>query len=677
MTRGDRVEKRSFEVSCPHCGSVLLIEDRNNPDLTEVCPNCQTVFLPVIPVDERSDLPSISGSDAIEGAEDFDRPDDEFRILGIPAFPLIVTLACIVFLLAAVISFLLSSGRKEAVHGESLSADPSVLESDISVDVPQTLSDRSDEEDRPSSNSEISAVSGEYDTVDAEIGTLPDDPDFLEENRYDDFAFPDQIGEKNDDLDLATDDEETVLIEESAEAYKPQTASETLSDVHEDLRDTAVDPVQTEDSQSHSEENRNENANDGESFDVTTNADSDVTVLFSAMTRSSNDPINLEQRLNLNIRQVRLAQAGLADFIRLFYQLTGVPVQLDWRDFPSPVVTWEKRTPYEAANLTASQFINEFATSFHLEVVMGEDRVILTDPSIKNDIPGKVIFDCSDLIGDDFESESSPFSADKGTESFFPEQLSLSILESAFRDLVLDQTLLPSEKSPILERGTDQKSLVLSADRKTIEKAYVFFDRLRSLRHLPQKRIVEAEILIPETLCWENRLSNPISISFLRAVPLSEALILIEREYQIRFFFDYAAIPGGGEVLETPVRLIVKEQPLEQVLSELLSPLGLKFVVLTEDLLAVTSSGAGEEFDAEIHFYATPEEDISLDEAAALADRIRKSVAPESWQTDSRSGGMIWIDPFSHSFYIRQTIANQIKVRRFLQSGLVGKEISL
>ena len=116
---------------------------------------------------------------------------------------------------------------------------------------------------------------------------------------------------------------------------------------------------------------------------------------------------------------------------------------------------------------------------------------------------------------------------------------------------------------------------------------------------------------------------------------------------------------------------------MERVLSQLLGPLGVEYFVLTEDLLAVSTSSVGEVYDAEIHFYAVPEDDISLEEAAGLANRIRESIDPESWHVDSRPGGKIWIDPQSHSFYIRQTLSNQIKIRRLLQSGLVGKEISL
>ena len=134
--------------------------------------------------------------------------------------------------------------------------------------------------------------------------------------------------------------------------------------------------------------------------------------------------------------------------------------------------------------------------------------------------------------------------------------------------------------------------------------------------------------------------------------------------------------PPGAD-LETPVSLIASEKPIDQILTALLDPLNLDYVILTEDLIAVTSRDQGERVDAEIHFYAAPNEEVSLDEALALADRIREKVAPETWKPDSKERGKIWIDPVSHSFYIRQTIRNQQKIRRLIQPGLVGKEISL
>ena len=670
------MEKRSFEVSCPHCGAVIPFEDRSVPESREICPHCRTAFFLEAPVDVYSDSSSNSGLDAEEDSENSDESDDEFRFLGIPAFSLIVILVCVVFLLAAVILFLLSSGRKEDTSGEGSPADPTVSESDAVTETRPIRNDRSGEESLSSFDSEKSANLEDADSLEEENDAPPNEPDTIEENRYADFAFPSEFSGDSPDPDSSSDEEQT-QIEVSVEADDSQTTSEALPADQSVSRNLSDDSVPIENSGSPSGETKGQSATEDENFDVTTNSDRDLTVLFSAMSRSLAEPIDPAQRLGLNIRQITLARAGLADFIRLFYQLTGIPVQLGWRDFPTPVEVWEKRIPYVAANITASQFLDDFSTAFHLDVGRGEDRVILTDRSLENDLPGRVIFDCSDLIGDDSDSEPPQSSANQGTVSVFPEELSLSILESALRDLVLDQTLLSNGKSPTLEQGTDRKSLVLSADQKTIENASLFFDRLRSLRHLPQKRIAEAEILIPETLCWENYLSNLVSLSFLRAVPLSEALLVLERGYQIHFFFDYAAIPDGGRALETPVRLMAKDQPMEQVLSELIAPLGLKFVVLTEDLLAVTSGAVDEGYDAEIHFYATPDDDVSPDEAVALADRICKSVVPESWQTDSQSGGKIWIDPSSHSFYIRQTISSQFKIRRFLQSALVGNGISL
>ena len=413
--------------------------------------------------------------------------------------------------------------------------------------------------------------------------------------------------------------------------------------------------------------------NGEENFDVTNNEGGDVTVQFSTMSRSLSEPVNVAKRLDLNLSQIRLNRAGLADFIRLFYELTGIPVQLDWLRFSEPVDVWEKRFPYEGTNLTSLQFLEEFTSLFDLNFALEEDRVLLTCRSSEENIIEIVTFDCSDLI----ENESERDQTQPLVESIFSESLSLPLLENALRDLVIDQTLVHGENSPTLVSNAEKKSMTRSADRRTLENARVFFDRLRSLRHLPPKYIPEAEVLIPENICWENKLTVPVSLCLLSAVPLSEALLLLERGYQIHFFFDYAAIPGGGASLEAPVRLITTDRPMEQVLMELLSPLGLEYVVLTEDLVAVTSGVINKEFDAEIHFYATPNDSVPLEEAAALADRIRKTIAPDSWQSDSKPGGKIWIDPESRSFYIRQTIVNQNKIRRFLQSGLAGKENSL
>ena len=671
------MEKRSYEVTCPHCRAPLTYESRNLIGSKETCPHCQTVFHITEPVNESSVTVFSEDTDTEEYLKTTNLSDEEFHLLGIPAIPLIIVLICITFLLTATILFLLNTGRYSHPTAEENNAGLSVFETSESV--PFTES---------SQIQDNHAV--QDDTVSFEQQEIPDselsedDPDFLtditekiEENHFTDFAFPNETA----DLlvgsnDSSSDVPESVDSADSIEDENPDSASKEVqpeSEIdHEESGKSVAEDIQNDTSETVAGENPKEY----EEFDVSTNMSRDLTVLFSAMSLSLSEPINVAKRLGLKVRQIRLPQAGLADFIRLFYQLTGVPVKLGWRDFSTPVQIWEKRISYEAANLTVQQFLNEFSAAFNLDVAEQEDCVVLMPSPQEGDGLTRVTFECSDLLEADSETSRSDETSAVHAESIFSEQLSLSLLEGALRDLVLDETLVSADQHPILEVSADRKSLIVSADKKTIERASVFLDQLRSLRHLPTKGISDAEILIPENLCWDNKLSLRVSLTLLRPVPLSEILLLLERAYQIHFFYDFAAIPGSGAVMETPVKLIAKDRPMEQILSELLSPLGLEYVILTEDLIAVTA-GVTETYDAEIHFYAAPEDDVPLNEAIALADRIRKTVSPESWQTDSRSGGKIWIDPHSHSFHIRQTISNQFKIRRLLQSGLVGNGISL
>lgn len=668
------MEKRSFEVICPHCGSPLAFEDRHLRETMEVCPNCHSPFVLEIPFEDSSDDARSAGSkieDEPENAVEIDRGNDGSLLLGIPAFPLIVTLCCVVFLLASVITLLVSKRVPAPVPDES-GVDQTISESEIAESFPPSSEDHPAVDDIPTSQ-----MLDQIDSDEGESDITSDETESFEVNQYADFAFPTEDTEDNE----FSPDSPTSSNEESpqADSDEPSDSDDILA--LSETRPTETDVIQTvsEDSDIYENpndrpgDNRDEAMNGEENFDVTNNEGGDVTVQFSTMSRSLSEPVNVAKRLDLNLSQIRLNRAGLADFIRLFYELTGIPVQLDWLRFSEPVDVWEKRFPYEGTNLTSLQFLEEFTSLFDLNFALEEDRVLLTCRSSEENNIEIVTFDCSDLI----ENESERDQTQPLVESIFSESLSLPLLANALRDLVIDQTLVHGENSPTLVSNAEKKSMTLSADRRTLENARVFFDRLRSLRHLPPKYIPEAEVLIPENICWENKLTVPVSLCLLSAVPLSEALLLLERGYQIHFFFDYAAIPGGGASLETPVRLITTERPMEQVLMELLSPLGLEYVVLTEDLVAVTSGVINKEFDAEIHFYATPNDSVPLEEAAALADRIRKTIAPDSWQSDSKPGGKIWIDPESRSFYIRQTIVNQNKIRRFLQSGLAGKENSL
>lgn len=671
------MEKRSYEVTCPHCGALLTCEERNAIGSRETCPHCQTVFQITESINEPPATAFSENTDTEDNPEIADLSEGEFYILGIPAIPLIIVLLCVTFLLAATILFLLNTGRYSPCPAEENNAGVSVSETDESISVTESSQIR---EDHTVGDESVSFEQQEI--PDSELAE--DDSDFItditekfEENHFTDFAFPNEgsdllIGANNPSGDVpesagsvgsienGNSDSSSKEVQSDSEIARKESNESVTDDLQNDTPETAA----------------GENSKGYEEFDVSANMSRDMTVLFSAMSLSLSEPVNVTKRLGLKVRQIRLPQAGLADFIRLFYQLTGIPVKLGWRDFSSPVQIWEKRISYESANLTAQQFLNEFSDAYDLDVTEQEDHVVLMPSPQEGDGLTRVTLECSDLLETDSETSRSNETSTVQAESVFSEQLSLPLLEEALRDLVFDETLVSAGPPPMLELSADRKSLIVSADKKTIDRASVFLDRLRSLRHLPTKGIPDAEILIPENLCWDSKLSSRVSLTLLRPVPLSEILLLLERAYQIHFFYDYAAIPGGGAAMETPVKLIAKDRPMEQLLSELLSPLGLEYAVLTEDLIAVTA-GVTETYDAEIHFYAAPEDNVPLSEAIALADRIRKTVAPESWQTDSRSGGKIWIDPQSHSFYIRQTISNQFKIRRLLQSGLVGNGISL
>jgi hypothetical protein len=676
------VENHSLEVICPECGVILSIENIGRSTANIACPRCGAAFAIEFDGDDlqpKQEEPSteptedsspssfdkenvtedpgeeVTGDD---GSDDQQIADAAEMIFGLPTPLLITLLSTIILLLVAIIFYLIQSNRANLPEAGD---KPTRIEE--SVEPPQTpiLPDETAEELEPSS-------ADGFPEEDVYPETDAPEQESLSDNYFPDFQFPDEsVGLSREDLSP----DEGSSPEEPAEADEHSDEQPSLTESSE--------PQTTKSQTAESQPEPNEENSEGESeaFDVDTYSDRDITATFARISEIIPESIDLSKRLDLTFRKIRLSEAGLSDFIRVFYQLTGIPVQLNWTAFPTPVFFWEKRTNYEGNDVTAREFLNEFSTSFALEVERLDDRVCLSLPSSFTDETEEVSFDCSDLLTPPPEAAEAPAESGEIPESVFPEVLTLPLLESALHDLVLDVAFRDEEESPTPELKVEGTTLRLTADPRTLENAAIFLDCLRALRFLPQKRITAAEVLIPETLCWENKLGVPASLCLLRPLPLSEILLLLGKEYQLRFYIDYAALPGLGADLETPVSLIASEKPIDQILTALLDPLNLDYVILTEDLIAVTSRDQGEKVDAEIHFYAAPNEEVSLDEALALADRIREKVAPETWKPDSKERGKIWIDPVSHSFYIRQTIRNQQKIRRLIQPGLVGKEISL
>ena len=667
------MENRLFEVRCPHCDALLSIEIGEEGSVQTECPHCQTPFV----VESGDDpAPSVAVPAVPEKSDaelNFDGEEDGLpsKIIGLPAQGLILSLGAVVFALVVLLFVVLQRSNQQNV--------PLLSDTEISqevLDLKETASDENhvsaiEESHFPGEEEDGEEMGQPEDSSDNEAeGDLP-----ATESDYPDFDFPDSPMS----LSFDSNEDSTEMSGEEEEIPDPETVNPDLSSEEilraEESALSSESTAETPASKADADDTDSPQERTEDDFDVGMYSRSETQVILPPLIEST-EPIDIEKRLTTPICEIRLEHAGLSDFIRLFYQLTGIPVELDWVSFVDPVPMWEKRIAYRASDLTCLEFLHEFSTSFGLDVLPQDDRIRLALSKTQNE-PVTAAFDCTDLLGVTAKKEKFTAPAEETTDPIFPETLTESVLETALRDLVLDRHFSFDEKGEseqCRELIWEGPVLKLTAERHTIDRAKIFFDRLRSLRHLPPKDAGEAEILIPENLCWDHKLSESMTLCLLRPTPLSEILYLLKRERGLDFFFDYSEIPGGGTILETPVKLIASKQPLEQILTELLSPLRMEWVVLTENLLAVTTPDRGELFDTEIHFYAAPEEEVSVEEAAELARMIKENVAPSTW--NSEGGGMIWIDPSSRSFLIRQTLRNQRRIRRFVQPGLVGKENS-
>ena len=197
-----------------------------------------------------------------------------------------------------------------------------------------------------------------------------------------------------------------------------------------------------------------------------------------------------------------------------------------------------------------------------------------------------------------------------------------------------------------------------------------------------------AEDLIPETLGWEN-LSRLCSLHFFQPVTLREALAVLETSQRIHFLYDRSAMKKAGAGLDSQVRFAADDLPLDLILSDLLASLDLTEVILTENLLLVTSrEEAAHKMTNEVHLWGDPERSISEEEFYHLVHQIRTEIDPSSWRKtggadsadsagsndgenadrlrgDDGGDGIIWFDSVSKSLLIRQSQPNQQAIRRF------------
>ncbi len=408
---------------------------------------------------------------------------------------------------------------------------------------------------------------------------------------------------------------------------------------------------------------------DEEEFVLGESGNTQASLLKSLQPLKKTTPIiDVKSRLAQPLVSIEFSGQSLAETVRILSGLSGVPIVFDLDCMEQIRPLCSARVQFRLEGKTVRDSLNETARLSKLLVKEENGRILLTMPD--QDAFVAASFDLSGLASGSV-STTSQASKTGGTppadKSGRPRALSTAITQDELTRLVKEM-ISPGSWDSAGGKGSlhwEKQTLHVNqtADHNLAMKR--LFEQLRTIRILSRQTDMANELLVPEITCWD-KLSQTMSLSYFENVPLMDPIGLIANEAKLEFLFDDAELARKGINRESSAAIRVDHIPIDQVLTTLLTPLKLDYVVLGANLILLTSQEAAREYKTfEVHLFAPPDSaKPSESQVRSLVEQIKTSVSPGSWKDNQ---DFIWYDMTSCCLLIRQSQPVQRQIRSWLE----------
>ncbi|MDO5553672.1 MAG: hypothetical protein Q4G68_07900 [Planctomycetia bacterium] len=485
-----------------------------------------------------------------------------------------------------------------------------------------------------------------------------------------------QPAEQETPPDEPEDDEPNLLSEPEAETTANAAETQTEPDVPSETADeTAVTETVSETAVTEDQEASEEQ-------DETLDAD------FLAGARTSTLPsqtalpalnaerpkIDVDKGLATELESLVFRGKSVASSLQLLSALSGVPVLVDLDSLPLIRRSLATRLDLEMGKTTINEVITKTGELLNLTVERGEDRILLRAADAdRNDVREKS-YEVADLL-DTQAAEDVP------VDCILSNKIRSTELTRIITDLICPESWESrGGKGSLTCEGTN---LTARQTPLVLRQIDLFLEQIRGLRQLPPVFTFSPEELIPEVLGREH-LAEKVTIQYVEPVPLSTILDLLAKTGSLEFLIDYASLADAGIRMETPAVVRVNNGSLAHVLDTLLEPLGLSYIIISGNIIEITSKETASEYTTvEIHLFAMPgSAPTSREKGAELLHVLRTEVCPESWQQETgqdnavdsqllaptvKTGGQAWCDPVSGCLIVRQSEEVQRAISAWLK----------
>jgi hypothetical protein len=362
--------------------------------------------------------------------------------------------------------------------------------------------------------------------------------------------------------------------------------------------------------------------------------------------------VDLAIRLNDPIPAIELTDIPLDKAFHLLSLVGSLPITLDLDTLASLGVSPQDSVSINLKDTTLGDALKALAEKCRLAVAVKSGQVLVTAPADYLETIRRVRYTVSDLVGKD--------------------QTPIGELADVVRKLVAPDAWQVNQGQGAVEPDGDV--LIIAQTGDVHQQVLFFCEKLRIARKLPLRSRIHPErfSLMPRSEIAEELLSKPVTFNFHEPKPLNKIVEYIADAAKCNILFDHVALAAFDTSDRVEASVVADKQPLGEVLTELLHPLGLAYRVVSANVLQITTQ---ESLDSrmELEFYPVKPLLTAGLTGPALVDQLKSEVAADTWsQTDGK--GEIYFDAPSNYLLILQSRPVQESIRQWLKKLPKGRE---
>jgi len=337
----------------------------------------------------------------------------------------------------------------------------------------------------------------------------------------------------------------------------------------------------------------------------------------------------------LLIPQVKIDAMSLVDCLRLFSQLSGVPVSVAPEQLLMAGISPKRKVSLDATELSLGEMLNRILKPLHLTyAAQGAQVVVVRQEATKH---REINYPTSDLVSAETSEEQ---------------------LASWVEQLVAPTSWQSAGGEGTLEATTG--ILRIEATQQVQYQVLILLERLRLARKLPPKGHYPVERLvgIRTQALLQERLAKSTTFTFSQFTPIDDIFVHWQTELGAPLLIDWPALAEAEIWPATPIACAIREQPWFTALEKVLEPLGLGWRAVAGGAIEITSA---EKVQSELqleHYFLQRDFDGDTAQLRAMAKQ--------------HTAGVIRYDPTGKVLLVLESAAVQrLILQRLQEQGLL------